>query len=75
MSYKSAPQVLATFTEQVGPFHKHITLFWIPSISATSDVPAFLHTPNCGPRCHKGSKIQSLPPKQNFNPLKLNLQH
>jgi len=33
MSYKSALHVLATFTEQVVPFHKHVASFWIPSIS------------------------------------------
>ena len=30
--------VLVTFTEQVVPIHKHITLFWIPSISGTKTV-------------------------------------
>jgi len=35
MSNKSAPHVLVTFTEQVVPNHKHITLFWISSISGT----------------------------------------
>ena len=38
MSYKLAPHVLATFTEQVVPIHKHITLFWIPSISGAETV-------------------------------------
>jgi len=30
--------VLVTFTEQVVPIHKQITLFWIPSISRTKAV-------------------------------------
>jgi len=30
--------VLITFTEQVVPIHKHITLFSIPSISGTKTV-------------------------------------
>jgi len=38
MSYKLALEVLATFTEQVVPIHKHIILFWIPSISGTKTV-------------------------------------
>jgi len=38
MSYKLALNVLATFTEQVVPIQKHITLFWIPSISGTKTV-------------------------------------
>jgi len=38
MSYKLSLHVLVTFTEQVVPIHKHITLFWIPSISATKAV-------------------------------------
>jgi len=38
MSYKSPLHVLATFTEQVVPIHKYITLFSIPSISATKTV-------------------------------------
>jgi len=28
MSYKLALHVLAMFTEQVAPIHKHITFFW-----------------------------------------------
>ena len=62
MSYKSALNVLATFSEQLVPPHKHITLFWIPSISGTRAVSASLHTPNWGPHCHIGPKIQSLTP-------------
>ena len=38
MSYKLSLHVLVTFTEQVVPIHKHITLFWIPSISGTKTV-------------------------------------
>jgi len=38
MSYKLALHVLVTFTEQVVPIHKHITLFSIPSISGTKTV-------------------------------------
>jgi len=38
MSYKSALHVIAAFTEQVVPIHKHITLFWIASISGTKIV-------------------------------------
>jgi len=38
VSYKLALHVLATFTEQVVPIQKHITLFWIPSISGTKIV-------------------------------------
>ena len=40
MSYKSEVHVLTAFTEQVVPIHKHITLFWIPSISGTRAVSA-----------------------------------
>jgi len=39
MSYKSALHVLTTFTEQVVPIHKHITLFWLPSVSGTRASP------------------------------------
>jgi len=38
MSYKLALCVVVTFIEQVVPIHKHITLFWIPSISGTKTV-------------------------------------
>jgi len=38
MSYKLALHVLATFTEQVVPIHKHVTLFWTISISVTKIV-------------------------------------
>jgi len=38
MSYKLALHVLATFTEQVAPIHKHIALLLIPSISGTKTV-------------------------------------
>jgi len=38
MLYKLAPHVLVTFTEQVVPIQKHLTLFWIPSISGTKVV-------------------------------------
>jgi len=48
MSYKSALHVLATFTGQVVPIHKHITLFWISSISGTRATSAALHIPNWG---------------------------
>jgi len=68
MSYKSALHLLTTFTEQVVPIRKDVTLFWIPSISGTTSVSASLHTPNWGPRCHKGPKIQSLPPNKIWSP-------
>jgi len=38
MSCKLALHVFFTFTEQVVPIHKHITLFSIPSISGTKTV-------------------------------------
>jgi len=38
MSYKLALQVLVTFSEQVVPIQKHITLFWTPSVSGTKTV-------------------------------------
>jgi len=38
MSYKLALHVLATFTEQVVPIHKHITFSWNISISGTKIV-------------------------------------
>jgi len=38
MSYKLAPHVFVTFTEQVVPIRNHIALFWIPSISGTKTV-------------------------------------
>jgi len=38
MSHTLALHVLVTFTEQVVPIHKHITLFSIPSISGTKTV-------------------------------------
>ena len=38
MSCKIALHALVTFTEQVVPIQKHITLFWIPSISGTKTV-------------------------------------
>jgi len=40
----------------VVPIHKHITLFWIPSISGTRDMSAALDIPDC----HRRFKIQSL---------------
>jgi len=42
MSYKLALHVLVTFTEKGVPIHKHITLFSIPSISGTKNVPIVL---------------------------------
>jgi len=33
ISTRPTAQMLVTFTEQVVPIHKHITSFWIPSIS------------------------------------------
>ena len=38
MSYKLALHLLTIFTEQAVSIHKHITLFWIPSISGTKTV-------------------------------------
>jgi len=38
MLYKLTLHVLVTFTEQVVPIHKHITLFSISSISGTKTV-------------------------------------
>jgi len=38
MSYKLAPYMLDTITEQVVPIHKHNTLFWIPSTLGTQTV-------------------------------------
>jgi len=37
MSYKLALHVLATFTEQVVPIHKHVTFFWTISISGKTN--------------------------------------
>jgi len=48
MSYKAVLHVLSTFTEQVGPIHKHITLFWILSISGIRAMSTALHTPQLG---------------------------
>jgi len=42
MSYKLALHVLVTCTEEVVPKHKHITLFWMPSISGTKTVTMML---------------------------------
>ena len=44
MSYKLALHVFVRFTEQVVPLQKHITSFWIPSISGTKTVTMKLMT-------------------------------
>jgi len=36
----------------------------------TTAVSASLHTPNWGPRCHRGPKLQSLSPETKFQPPK-----
>jgi len=70
MSYKAALHVLTTFTEQLVPSHKHITLLWIPSVSGTGSVSASVHYPNWGPHCHKGPQNSKLIPQTKFQPSK-----
>ena len=69
MSYRSALHVLATFTEQVVPIHKHITLINSLDIRNQRHVsrPPY---PQLGgrPRCHRGPKNQSLNPQTKFQP-------
>jgi len=68
--------VPATFTEQDVPIHKHITLFWIPSISGTrvmSTPP--LYPPSGDPRFHRGPKIQSLTAQTKLKHTNSNMKH
>jgi len=62
MSYKSAPHVLATFTEQVVPIHKYIPLLWIPSKSGTTTVTSALHTLQLGATLSRGTQNSELKP-------------
>jgi len=56
-------------SSQVVLIHKHITLFWIPSISVTRAASAALHTPNWGATLlQRTHKSELKPPKQNLNP-------
>ena len=74
ISYKSALHVLATFTEQVVPIHKYITVLYseFPPYQEPEPRQPPSISPIGGPRRHMGPKFRSLnPPKLKYLTLEI----